>query len=707
MRLKSLTISGFRGFPQSTFLDLDADAVIVYGANGCGKTSMFDAILWALTGSVERLNGEPKDVVSEYSSSGEARVELEINRDESTIRVVRRFDGRQHLTVEDDAQPDDIASGTKAAAALIDLLWPDARAAAEPTEALSRSLTRAMYLQQDVVRQFVESDKEEDRFNVVSELVGVGRVTELQRQMEASRKAWSTASNALQRELDPLRAQVTSLEVRLRRLGSIDAPAIREEAVDEWVNEVAKLLPESEGAGLTGRGSDAVERALPLLDARQRQVQRLEASLDRLLAHLATPAPEATAADPLRAHVSAAELLVAQASERVRIAQDAAAGERRQQAELRDQAESMRALAQLALRHLGERCPVCEQQYDEAATRDRLQALISASQDPPQALAAETVSEAAAQLEVLQRQVAADRAALRQAEASESARAQWDQTTKALAEECRLDVTPDLNVVAYDRAGRAHLLYERLQQLRATGEQLSLQLVRASELAQRSEAESQLGTVRSDLAAREAEHQARADTGELATALITALRTASNRIVTAELSRIGPLLQRIYATVDPHPSFRAVNFLTRSPRGRGRLWTALTDEAEHKTVEEPMLVLSSSQLNVLAVSTFLSLNLAIDTLPLQVVALDDPLQSLDTVNLLGLADLLRRVRGSRQVIISTHDERLMDLLSRKLRPTGNDRTRVVTLEAWSRQGPIVHQRDVQPDSAPLKLVASA
>jgi len=103
-------------------------------------------------------------------------------------------------------------------------------------------------------------------------------------------------------------------------------------------------------------------------------------------------------------------------------------------------------------------------------------------------------------------------------------------------------------------------------------------------------------------------------------------------------------------------------------------WTALTDEAESKTVTDPSVVLSSSQLNVLAVSTFLALNLAIDSLPLQIVALDDPLQSLDTVNLLGLADLLGRVGASRQVIVSTHDSRLASLLSRKLRPTEGTRT---------------------------------
>jgi predicted ATPase len=210
-----------------------------------------------------------------------------------------------------------------------------------------------------------------------------------------------------------------------------------------------------------------------------------------------------------------------------------------------------------------------------------------------------------------------------------------------------------------------------------------------------------------DLARRQAEWEARGQTGELASTLITALRGAGNTIVTHELTRIDPLLQRIYSTVDPHPSFRAVQFLASERRGRGRVWTALTDQAESKTVSDPSVVLSSSQLNVLAVSTFLALNLAIDSLPLQVVALDDPLQSLDTVNLLGLADLLRRVRASRQVIVSTHDSRLASLLARKLRPTEDTRTRLIELDAWSRTGPIVHQSDVPSDASPLKLVASA
>ncbi|MCV7394381.1 hypothetical protein [Mycobacterium paraseoulense] len=176
----------------------------------------------------------------------------------------------------------------------------------------------------------------------------------------------------------------------------------------------------------------------------------------------------------------------------------------------------------------------------------------------------------------------------------------------------------------------------------------------------------------------------------------------------AFLDGIEPLLQRIFSTVDPHPTFRVIRFITRMLRGRGSLWTTLDDPLWGKTIQDPSLVLSSSQLNVLAVSIFLALNLAIPTLPLQVIALDDPLQSLDTLNLLGLADLLRRIKATRQVLVSTHDERLANLLVRKLRPISTDeRTIQLDLNGWTSAGPTVNQREIPPDTESLRLIASA
>lgn len=107
-------------------------------------------------------------------------------------------------------------------------------------------------------------------------------------------------------------------------------------------------------------------------------------------------------------------------------------------------------------------------------------------------------------------------------------------------------------------------------------------------------------------------------------------------------------------------------------------------------------------------SIFLTLNLGVRSLPLQTLVLDDPLQSLDDVNLLGLVDLLRRTKEHRQVIVSTHDPRFGDLLARKLRPVDRtEKTLIHEFRSWSRKGPLVETREVESDPEPLRIAESA
>jgi ABC-type lipoprotein export system ATPase subunit len=76
--------------------------------------------------------------------------------------------------------------------------------------------------------------------------------------------------------------------------------------------------------------------------------------------------------------------------------------------------------------------------------------------------------------------------------------------------------------------------------------------------------------------------------------------------------------------------------------------------------------------------------------------LDDPVQSLDHVNLLSLADMLRTVRNRRQIIVSTHDEVLAELLIRTLRPLGAENaTAVVDDQPMGRDRAAGYLRDAQ------------
>src|ERR1700737_2657800 len=156
MMVTSLEITGFRAFSGSQTLDLDADTLLVVGANGQGKTSMFDAIFWALAGEIPRLKSE-ESVVSVYSESGEARVALGLrDTDGKTFRVIRRFDGKTgHLVVEIEERR---FHGPQAETELLQRLWAEGLASADPRQSLRAALERGVYLQQDLLTDFLSAD---------------------------------------------------------------------------------------------------------------------------------------------------------------------------------------------------------------------------------------------------------------------------------------------------------------------------------------------------------------------------------------------------------------------------------------------------------------------------------------------------------------------------------------------------------------------
>jgi DNA repair exonuclease SbcCD ATPase subunit len=703
MKLTSLDIAGFRGFPQAVSFDLDADAVIVAGVNGSGKTSFFDAVLWALCGYVDRLDEGSSVLVSRYSSSGEARVGVTLQSSDGVLStIVRRFDDRMHLSVQ--TGTDEAISGAAADAALVDLLWPDANAATNPLEALMRSLTHASYLQQDAVRSFVEADDDQTRFDVVGELVGAGRIRELQAAIESSRQSWTRATTALTKDLEPIEQQRAALVERLGRLGAADEISEDSDTFEQWRLAVAGLVGDAPPIEHTPAGLD---RALSTLQAHEQADVRSSSALRRLATHLETQPPSAPDVAALQAAVTVSQGARAKASQALALAQEQAAAARRLQVELSERAESLRALAQLALQHLDAVCPVCAQTYDEAATRLRLQGLLDGASATPVDVGP-VVLAAAAAYELAERDATTAAQALAEGQRTAQRVADWQAALEPLLSETGL---ANAELVLPEIATKIERLTARvtsMRELRQQGEQLSLGLARAAETSLRAELNERLMQVSGDIAKRRKTIDARHATRELGSSLLDALRNSSIKVVTHQVQRIEPLLQRIFATVDPHPSLRVARFLTKTQRGHGQLWAELDDPTGDVNVRDPALVLSSSQLNVLAVAIFLSLNLAIPTLPLQLVALDDPLQSLDNVNLLGLADLLRRVKATRQVIVSTHDERLAELLERKLRPVGPaERTIRIDLEGWTPDGPTVSSTDVTPDVAPLRVVAGA
>jgi chromosome segregation protein len=48
MHLRSITLKGFKSFPDRTKLDFSPGVSVIVGPNGSGKSNITDAVLWAL-----------------------------------------------------------------------------------------------------------------------------------------------------------------------------------------------------------------------------------------------------------------------------------------------------------------------------------------------------------------------------------------------------------------------------------------------------------------------------------------------------------------------------------------------------------------------------------------------------------------------------------------------------------------------------------
>lgn len=130
------------------------------------------------------------------------------------------------------------------------------------------------------------------------------------------------------------------------------------------------------------------------------------------------------------------------------------------------------------------------------------------------------------------------------------------------------------------------------------------------------------------------------------------------------------LITAIYRKIDPHPFFKTVRFECIFPvEDKPRLEVYLYEDELSQPIS-PALYFSSAQLNILSLSIFLAkaLHIEHDGDPVRAILIDDPIHSMDSINVLSVIDLLRNIsiKFDRQIILSTHDENFYELLKLKV-----------------------------------------
>jgi len=169
------------------------------------------------------------------------------------------------------------------------------------------------------------------------------------------------------------------------------------------------------------------------------------------------------------------------------------------------------------------------------------------------------------------------------------------------------------------------------------------------------------------------------------------VRRSATELVDERLALISPLLNELYQRLRPHADWRSIEY---SVRGDVRKFLSLRVGDNLN----PQFVFSSGQRRAAGLAFLLSVYLARPWARWQSLILDDPVQHIDDFRALHLVEVLSSLRqAGRQVVIAVEDEALADLLCRRLLSTDEQIGRRYVID-YGEQGAadVASKQDVAP-----------
>lgn len=153
---------------------------------------------------------------------------------------------------------------------------------------------------------------------------------------------------------------------------------------------------------------------------------------------------------------------------------------------------------------------------------------------------------------------------------------------------------------------------------------------------------------------------------------------------------INSIFNRIY----PHPYFKNIKFDFETNNQKNNILTIkVLREVGGELKINPAYTFSTAQVNVVAISIFLAIALRQQCTNFKTILLDDPIQSMDDLNIFSFIDILRSFTSegvfselNKQIMVSTHDEKIFKLMNKKFRFLN---TKAFFIKEYNSDGPLL------------------
>jgi DNA repair exonuclease SbcCD ATPase subunit len=641
MKLDFVELVGFRGFRDKERFEIPSGFVVLSGRNGAGKSTVLDAVEFALTGTINKF------LVKEARGGGL----------DAHIWWVGKGDALEHYVtvgfVDEDGERFQVTRSRSAGCdkqpqQIMDALCRVNSDVLTPLE----TLLQMTLIRDEHIAALSLDLPEQSRFAILKAAIGSLGGQDFSERTDA---IVATAKASKTKQTERVKAIQDDLGRTLSALTEARSVAARSANISEAL-QILESFAESLPSGLKERiealRSYIAEKRLAL-----REIERARSSVQDLQGEIAFwNSPEA------EEQIANAESMVQSARERKTQAEEQfVLAVHSQQAEgaADEFATHLAALVEhgAALGLQEGHCPLCNAQRAETDFHAALTA------------ARARIAERANTLSVANHAVSVAREELTSAEQSlvtaeqalqslNNRRAALETGLKAIQD---VYAKHDFNVVVSDITSAQTLLFAEHERLAKFDRALSIlegsdAVDRVKELEQRV---IRLREVQNDEAAKLTSTE---KAFESARQIESAAKTVQNQILTEQFDTVMPLLKELYRRLRPHTDWTEIE----SDFG-GKVRASLNFTVGGYN---PQFLFSSGQRRATGLAFLLAVHLSRPWCRWKSLMLDDPVQHIDDYRALNLVEVLSAIRRTdRQVIIAVEDPALADLLCRRLRST--------------------------------------
>lgn len=673
MKLSFLEMEGFRGVRARLRINMPDGFLVITGRNGSGKSTICDAIEYALTGALSKY--------AEGTERGESTEQYLWWRGQRAavhnfVRVGVRDEAGREFVVARTPNGTEVSNQTDVAATLCDL--------AVMTRDPLTQLCRTAIIRDETVAAMSIDLAESERFTFVRTALGTDALDDVAQRgkevLAVLKKDVAAAAAAYEKAREDVTALVTDIARARAQVADVPDVAAAEASVRQLLGqdiaEPSRLLATArQRIAAVRRNNDALLRVVTEADA----VQTEGAALD---------SPEARAEEgtfrarrsALAVEIETATRAVAQIQARVATEQEVAPV----RARLATLYEAGRAVG---LRR--DACPLCATHLPEAqfgAALDALRQELAAAERDAAAIRSE-LAEGGQRVETLRRELGEIDARLRRVDA---AREDVNRRLTLLVEQAkahgapvqgRLDA-PDI----LEHVRRSQLELDALSSGVSVLE-ASAGLERIGELERRLAAAKDMST----------ELEVRLRTLESAEArakrLLAGVRRAVGEVVEERLAALDPLLKDLYARLRPHSDWTELSYKVR---GDVRKFLSLRVGTE----VNPRFTFSSGQRRAIGLAFLLAVHLSRPWCRLRSLVLDDPIQHIDDFRSLHLVEVLGAIRkAGQQILCAVEDEELAELMCRRVRSGADGEGMLVRMAYRAGDGATLESATVVPSAA--------